>query len=93
MRVVAGDTQVTPFNLVGTGGSRAATLASGAVIGAPRDVRRPVVRLAAHMLEVAVADIELVDGEVLVRGVPASGRSLAESPPTAYRRRIRSRPT
>ena len=33
VRVVHGDTQLTPFNMVGTGGSRAATLASGAVVG------------------------------------------------------------
>ena len=75
----------TPFNLVGTGGSRAATLASGAVIGVAADVRRQVVRLAAHLLEAAEDDVELVDGVVSVRGVPAS-RALARR----RRRRLRT---
>ncbi|HEX4528725.1 MAG TPA: xanthine dehydrogenase family protein, partial [Acidimicrobiia bacterium] len=59
VRIVAGDTQVTPFNLVGTGGSRAATLASGAVIGVVADIRRQVIGLAAHLLEADPADVEL----------------------------------
>jgi carbon-monoxide dehydrogenase large subunit len=85
VRIVSGDTQVTPFNLVGTGGSRAATLASGAVIGVVADVRRQVVRLAAHLLEAADDDVEIVDGVVSVRGVPASARPLAEVAAVAYR--------
>jgi len=84
VRVVAGDTQLTPFNLVGTGGSRAATLASGAVIGVAAEVRRQVMQLAAHLLEAAEDDIELVDGVVGVRGVPASARSLAAIAAVAY---------
>ena len=62
VRIVAGDTQVTPFNLVGTGGRRAATLASGAVIGVVGDIREQVTSLAAHLLEADPADVELVDG-------------------------------
>jgi carbon-monoxide dehydrogenase large subunit len=85
VRIVTGDTQVTPFNLVGTGGSRAATLASGAVIGVAAEVRRQVVQLAAHLLEAADDDVELVDGTVSVRGVPASARSLADVAAVAYR--------
>jgi carbon-monoxide dehydrogenase large subunit len=85
VRIVAGDTQVTPFNLVGTGGSRAATLASGAVMGVVADVRAQVVRLAAHLLEAAEDDVEMVDGIVAVRGVPASARSLADIAAVAYR--------
>jgi aerobic carbon-monoxide dehydrogenase large subunit len=85
VRVVAGDTQVTPFNLVGTGGSRAATLASGAVVGVAADIRRQVAHLAAHLLEASDADIEIVDGMVSVRGVPASSRPLAAIADVAYR--------
>lgn len=85
VRVVTGDTQVTPFNLVGTGGSRAATLASGAVMGVATAVREQVVHLAAHLLEASADDIELVDGMVSVRGVPASARPLAEVAAVAYR--------
>jgi len=85
VRIVAGDTQVTPFNLVGTGGSRAATLASGAVIGVVADIRRQVIGLAAHLLEADPADVELVDGTVAVRGVPASRRPLGAIATVAYR--------
>jgi carbon-monoxide dehydrogenase large subunit len=85
VRIVTGDTQVTPFNLVGTGGSRAATLASGAVVGVTADVRRQVVRLTAHLLEASEDDVEIVDGSVSVRGVPASRRPLAAVADLAYR--------
>ena len=85
VRIVTGDTQLTPFNLVGTGGSRAATLASGAVIGVAGEVRRQVVQLAAHLLEAADDDIELIDGVVSVRGVPASAQPLADIAAVAYR--------
>ena len=44
VHVVHGDTDVTPFNLVGTGGSRAATLASGAVVGAVAALRERIDR-------------------------------------------------
>jgi carbon-monoxide dehydrogenase large subunit len=85
VRIVAGDTQLTPFNLVGTGGSRAATLASGAVIGVAAAVRAQVLRLAAHLLEAAEEDVELVDGMVGVRGAPTSARPLADVAAVAYR--------
>jgi carbon-monoxide dehydrogenase large subunit len=85
VRIVCGDTQVTPFNLVGTGGSRSATLASGAVMGVAAAVRAQVVRLAAHLLEAADDDVELADGVVSVRGVPASARPLADVAAVAYR--------
>jgi carbon-monoxide dehydrogenase large subunit len=84
VRIVAGDTARTPFNLVGTGGSRAARLGSGAVIGAAREIHDRVARIYAHMKEVAVADVVLTDGEVMVRGVPASAVSLATIAATGY---------
>lgn len=84
VRVVAGDTARTPFNLVGTGGSRAARLGSGAVIGAARAVRDRVAQIYAHMNEVAVADVVLAGGEVMVRGVPASAVPLSTIAATGY---------
>lgn len=68
--VVSGDTDDTPFNLVGTGGSRAATLASGAVLGAADALAAQLVDAAAELLEAAPADLELVDAGVQVRGTP-----------------------
>jgi carbon-monoxide dehydrogenase large subunit len=85
VRIVTGDTQVTPFNLVGTGGSRAATLASGAVVGVVADIRAQVTRLAAHLFEASPDDVELAEGMVAVRGVPASRRPLADVAAIAYR--------
>jgi carbon-monoxide dehydrogenase large subunit len=73
VRVVAGDTSTTPFNLVGTGGSRAATLGGGAVLGAVRALRDRL----AEELEASADDLELDGGRVRVRGVPASERTLA----------------
>lgn len=84
VRVVAGDTARTPFNLVGTGGSRAARLGSGAVIGAARAVRDRVAQIYAHMNEVAVADVLLEGGQVMVRGVPASAVPLSTIAAAGY---------
>ena len=78
VRIVHGDTQLTPFNMVGTGGSRAATLASGAVVGAASAVRERVLAVASELMEIAPADLELVDGHVVARGAPEVRRSLAE---------------
>ena len=86
VRVVHGDTQLTPFNLVGTGGSRAATLASGAVVGAARAVRDRVLDVAAQLMEIDPADLELVDGAVVARGAPGVRTPLAEIGRLAYLR-------
>ena len=77
VHVVHGDTQVTPFNFVGTGGSRSATLAGGAVMGAARQVRDRILRLAANSWEIDPADLDIVDGHVIASGVPS--RSLPMS--------------
>jgi carbon-monoxide dehydrogenase large subunit len=71
VEVVSGDTDDTPFNLVGTGGSRAATLASGAVLGAAAELRAAIVDAAAALLEAAPADLDLVDHHAVVRGTPS----------------------
>jgi carbon-monoxide dehydrogenase large subunit len=78
VRVVFGDTQTTPFNLVGTGGSRAATLASGAVVGAGRAVRERVLEVASQLMEIDPVDLELLDGAVVARGAPSVRTELAE---------------
>ena len=84
IRIVAGDTARTPFNLVGTGGSRAARLGSGAVIGAALAVRDRVAQIYAHMKEVSVDDVVLEAGAVMVKGVPASALPLATIAATGY---------
>jgi carbon-monoxide dehydrogenase large subunit len=76
--IVSGDTSTTPFNLVSTGGSRAATLASGAVLGAAGELRARVLALAADRFEAAAADLELEHGAITVRGTPAASLQLRD---------------
>ena len=78
IEVISGDTDNTPFNLVGTGGSRAATLASGAVLGAANALREAIITAAADLLEAAPADLDLRDGCVEVQGTPSRSSSFAE---------------
>jgi len=78
VRVVHGNTELQPFNLVATGGSRAATLASGAVVGAARIVRDRIAAVVADLLEASADDLELVDGVARVKGSPTRSRSLAD---------------
>jgi aerobic carbon-monoxide dehydrogenase large subunit len=72
-----GDTALIPFG-VGTYASRNAVVAGSAALVAARMVRDKARRLAAHLLEVAEGDLELVDGGVRVIGAPGRGRALAE---------------
>ncbi|MDN5856896.1 MAG: xanthine dehydrogenase family protein molybdopterin-binding subunit, partial [Actinomycetia bacterium] len=46
IRVVYGDTDATPFSMLGTGGSRAATMASGAVVYGARELRSRILDIA-----------------------------------------------
>jgi carbon-monoxide dehydrogenase large subunit len=72
-----GDTALIPFG-VGTYASRNAVVAGSAALVAARAVRAKARRLAAHLLEVAEADLEFADGMVRVIGAPHRGRALAE---------------
>jgi carbon-monoxide dehydrogenase large subunit len=73
-----GDTDVTPVALVGTGGSRAATMANGAVLHASRELRTKVLSLAAELLEASAADLILERGVISVKGTPAVTLTLAD---------------
>jgi carbon-monoxide dehydrogenase large subunit len=75
--VVHGDTAAIPYG-VGTYASRNAVVAGNAVLLAARSVREKAVRLAAHLLEAAPQDLELVDGGVQVRGARPRRLSLGE---------------
>jgi carbon-monoxide dehydrogenase large subunit len=77
VRVVLGDTDVTPFGL-GAFASRQAVIGGGAVALAARAVRDKLVRIAAHALEAAVDDLELGDSRVAVKGAPGRELSVAE---------------
>ena len=76
--VLYGDTDITPPALVGTGGSRAATMANGAVLHASRELREKVLAAAADMMEASEADLELRDGVISVKGSPSISLALSE---------------
>jgi carbon-monoxide dehydrogenase large subunit len=76
VRLVYGDTDVTPYGE--SGGSRSATMAGGAALVASRELRSRVLNLAGEQLEASVEDLELVEGKVSVKGVPAKALTLAE---------------
>jgi carbon-monoxide dehydrogenase large subunit len=77
------DTAVVPTG-VGTFGSRSAAVGGSAVQIAAERVRARATRVAAHLLEVSPADVELVAGRYVLRGVPDRGLSLADVAAAAY---------
>jgi carbon-monoxide dehydrogenase large subunit len=74
---VCGDTTRIPFG-VGTFASRAAVMGGTSVSLACQAVREKAIRLAAHLLETHVEDIEWLDGRAEVRGAPGRGLGLAQ---------------
>ncbi|MDA8044738.1 MAG: xanthine dehydrogenase family protein molybdopterin-binding subunit [Actinomycetota bacterium] len=78
VRVVHGDTNVTPFSIVGTGGSRASTWASGAVLMSTRKLKEKVLAIASAQLEIDSGDLEIVDGAITPKGVPDRAVPLAQ---------------
>ena len=83
VRVHAGDTAAAPYGM-GTRGSRGGVVSAGAALGAARILKQKLLRIAAHVLEAPVDDLELEDGRVYVRGAPASGVTIAQLARTAY---------
>ena len=78
VKVVFGDTDITPFALVGTGGSRAATLANGVVLHASRELREKIMALAEDLMEASAADLEINEGVISVKGSPSVQLPLRE---------------
>jgi len=76
--VLYGDTDITPVALVATGGSRAATMANGAVLHGSRELRGQILSLAAELLEASAFDLEIAGGVVSVKGSPGITISFAE---------------
>jgi carbon-monoxide dehydrogenase large subunit len=77
------DTAIVPTG-VGTFGSRSAAVGGSAVHIAAERVRARALRVAAHLLEVSPADVELEAGRYVLRGVPDRSLSLAEVAAAAY---------
>ena len=76
VRVVIGDSDVVPFGL--TGGSRSATMTGGVTLHGARQLKAKVLDFAALLIEASAQDLEIVDGQVQVRGDPDSAIPVAE---------------
>ena len=74
--VIGGDTAAVTFG-VGTFASRSAVTAGSSILDAATQVRDKLVRAAAALLEAAPADVDIEDGQALVRGTPASAVPLS----------------
>lgn len=77
VQVREGDTELVPHGW-GTFASRSIVSAGGAMARASAVLVEEMRRIAAHLLEAAVEDVELRDGRLAVRGSPASSFSVEE---------------
>jgi len=76
VRVVVGDSDVVPFGL--TGGSRSATMTGGVALHGARQLKAKVLDFASLLMEASALDLDIVDGEVVVRGDPDTAIGVAE---------------
>jgi aerobic carbon-monoxide dehydrogenase large subunit len=76
VRIVVGDTDLVPFGL--TGGSRSATMTGGVALHGARQLKAKVLDFAAHLMEASAQDLLITDGNVWVRGDPASAITVRE---------------
>jgi len=86
VEIIQGDTQTGPF-APASGGSQTTYSVSGAVANAAREVRRKLLNVAADHFEAAVEDLEIKDGQVQVKGVPARAVAIGELASTAQRKK------
>ncbi|MBV9543393.1 MAG: xanthine dehydrogenase family protein molybdopterin-binding subunit [Chloroflexi bacterium] len=77
VRVSTADTNAAP-HVGGTGGSKVTYTIAPAVLRAAEDTRDQILRIASAELETSVEDLELVNGQVQVRGVPGKTLQLSE---------------
>ena len=77
IEVIDGDTAASPLGM-GAFASRQAVTAGNAAFLAARQVADKAKQAAAAMMEVAAEDLDLSDGQVVVKGVPDMKRSLKE---------------
>ena len=75
VKIIQGDTNTSPYS-TGTGGSKFVYTTGTAVVKAAQEARKQVLAIAAEEFEAAVEDLEIVDGEVRVKGLPSKTISL-----------------
>lgn len=90
VKLVWGDTTRAPFGLMGTGGSRAAAMAGGAIQTTSRELRNRILDIAADLIEASREDLVITDGQVHVAGVPARGVGLDAIAAEARKRGMQS---
>jgi aerobic carbon-monoxide dehydrogenase large subunit len=83
VRVHAGDTAAAPYGM-GTRGSRGGVVSAGAALGAAQSLKHKMLRIAAHVLEAPIGDLEFAAGRVQVRGAPTAGLTVAQIAQKAY---------
>jgi aerobic carbon-monoxide dehydrogenase large subunit len=71
------DTQGTPFGY-GTYGSRSAAVGTVAVYNSLQRIKAKARRIAAHMLEADVEDVDFEGGKAFVRGAPDNAKTIQE---------------
>ena len=75
--VSVGDTGAVAYG-IGTFAVRVAVNGGSSAHVAAQKVREKAIKIAAHLLEAAEADLDLADGRVFVKGVPDVGKSFGE---------------
>ena len=70
VHVVQGDTASSPYGR-GTGGSGSAIIGANACRASASAIRTRALDIAAHFMEAAAADLELIDGHAVVKGTPS----------------------
>ena len=76
VRITTGDTDVAPMTGL-SAGSKTIYTVGAAVLEAAQDARRQTLEIAAGEMEASIHDLEIVDGRVVVKGVPDKAVTLA----------------
>jgi CO/xanthine dehydrogenase Mo-binding subunit len=75
VNVAHDSTDTMPYS-GGTGGSKTIYTMGPAVLAAAQDARNQTLQIASEMLEASVDDLEIVNGDVVVKGAPSKSVSL-----------------
>lgn len=76
VHVTTGDTDAVPYGW-GTLASRSAVVAGSAIVEAGTEVRSRMLQAVADDWEIAADDLEVLDGQISVRGTPSQTQSVA----------------
>jgi carbon-monoxide dehydrogenase large subunit len=91
VRVTEGDTEQAAYGM-GTFASRSAVIGGGTVMRAAFDVRRKLLKIAAHVMEANEADLNIDEGMVFVKGSPDRCITVAELAHITFYDRFRRPP-